>query len=46
LTHAASLVIVHHLKGKIRTGWLSVSLRWLDGVSCLSASWYFGVILL
>jgi len=32
------------LKHVIFSGWSSVSLKWLDGVSCLSAAWYFGVL--
>jgi len=36
----ASLVIVPQNTAV----WLSVSLKWLGGVSCLSAAWYFVVL--
>jgi len=27
-----------------RTGWPIVGIKWLGGVSCLSAAWYFSVL--
>jgi len=46
LAPVASLVSVHHLRPRAGAGWPSVSLKWMGGVSCFCAAWYFGALAL